>query len=427
MAAEVDRRIFQRTWDPTCRDEWRTCNHSWNHVCNGAIIRAALYMIDDPGVLAHTIHGCIQNMTYGLGGFTDDGGCVEGPGYWAAGFGNFMEAALALRMKTAGELNLMHGEKIERICRYPLSIHIAGPVRAAFADSHEGYLAALPAILVNQFFDIPELYELCETNKDGSLKLTGMHDLTLYNGAKAKGQADQADYLLPDLGQVKLRGAAGRKQLTLVALAGHNGVSHNHNDVGSFVVHKNGRLWLVDPGGPVYTRKTFSEQRYEIVFCNSLGHSVPLIDGVQQAAGAQYRGELSVENLNGAGIKRAVIDMTRAYPEGTVNKLLRTLVLNSDTNMLTLEDVFEFGKAPKSIQEAFITFENVTVARNRQSVRIGPKRDGIEIKAVDTRGTFRADLLADESKEGRTGHVVTRITFEPKGLGTEVVAKFQIG
>ena len=288
-------------------------------------------------------------------------------------------------------------------------------------------MPARAAILVNAFYEMPEIYELCELHPDGTLKLSNMHDLTLYGGARAKGEPDHTDYLLPDLGQVKLRGKPGKKQMTLVALAGHNGVNHNHNDVGSVIVHKNDRLWLVDPGGPVYTRKTFSPQRYEIVFCNSLGHSVPLIDGVQQAEGAQFRGVLTVENLNGAGRKRAVIDMAQAYPKGTVTKLVRTLVLDGDTNMLTLEDIYEFAGTPKSLEEAFITFENVTVARSRQSVRIGPKRDGIRVSAMDTPGTFRADLLTEESKEGRTGHAITRIVFEPKSLRRDMCLRFEIG
>ena len=45
---------------------------------------------------------------------------------------------------------------------------------------------------------------------------------------------------------------------------GHNDESHNHNDVGSFVVYHNGKPILVDPGVGEYTSKTFSKERYTI-------------------------------------------------------------------------------------------------------------------------------------------------------------------
>ena len=42
-----------------------------------------------------------------------------------------------------------------------------------------------------------------------------------------------------------------------MCLAGNNGVPHNHNDIGSFIVHRGDALWLTDPAGPAYSRKTF--------------------------------------------------------------------------------------------------------------------------------------------------------------------------
>jgi hypothetical protein len=69
---------------------------------------------------------------------------------------------------------------------------------------------------------------------------------------------------------------------------GHNGESHNHNDVGHFIVYADGKPLVIDPGRETYCRKTFSPQRYELWFMNGQYHSLPTFDGVDQLAGKQY-------------------------------------------------------------------------------------------------------------------------------------------
>lgn len=428
VVAEVERRIFRQFWDYRKMEPWKTIDNNWNHVCNGSFIRAALYLIDDPEVLAHMTHAAIQNLTYALDGFSADGGCVEGIAYWKYGFGHYLLVADALRQRTGGELDIMAQNKIERICRYPLATHIEGPVYATFADAGQGEVPAWIALLVNRFYPVPELYNLCRLNQDGSLRLTEMLDLALYQDEHAVSGPDNADYVLPDLGQVKMRGAPGRDRATVMALAGSNGVSHNHNDVGSFIVHRRGKLWLVDPGAPMYTKQTFSPQRYGIIHCRSRGHSVPLINGREQLAGEQYYGTLTTENLNGTGPKRAIIDMTRAYPRGTVQQLVRTLELDPDTNRLEVLDQYTFRRAPKSVEEAFITFDKATVAADGLSVRIGTRRAGIQVCAKDTPGRFQVTVLEEESRaHQRTDDITTRITFTPERLDRQTQLRFTIG
>lgn len=422
----VKKHIFEPFWDYTHLNGWETVRMNWNHVCNGQIIRTALYQIEDPRVLAHTTHAAIQNLTYALDGFTDDGGCEEGPGYWGYGFGHYLMVAHSLYLKTNGELNIMDDKtgKIARICRYPVAAHIRGALRSTFADSSHGYTSPLAALMVNDFLKMPELYSLCKLNDDRTLQVSGMHELAMYSGFKVKAEPDNKDYVLPDLGQAKIRGKQNKQQMTLMCLAGNNGVPHNHNDIGSFIVHKHGKLLLTDPGGPVYSRKTFGPNRYDILFCNSLGHSVPVINGKLQEAGSQYFGTIKVENLNGPGVKVAKIDMSNAYPKGTVQHLTRRFEVDTESNSLTLVDHFEFSQKPKSLVEGFITFEKVSV--KGQKVQIGTKTTGLMIEAVGVSGKFEVEKMVEASKEGRTDQVVTRITFVPDRLEKEMDLKFFI-
>ena len=78
---------------------------------------------------------------------------------------------------------------------------------------------------------------------------------------------------------------AGRLPLALAAKGGHNGESHNHNDLGSYVVTVDGVIVMVDPGSEVYTQRTFSDRRDESDACNSFGHPVPVVAGSLQRVG----------------------------------------------------------------------------------------------------------------------------------------------
>ena len=429
VSHEIERRIFDPFFNYHHADTWKSVRHNWNHVCNGEIIRTALYQIEDPLVLANMVHGAIQNLTYAIDGFTDDGGCVEGPGYWDYGFGHYLAVAEALFFRTGGEINLLADEKIRRICKYPLAVNIEGPLRATFADASQGYMPARLALIINSFYPMENLYHLCERNEDGTLHLRDVHELATYNGEKASGEPDSSDYLLPELGLVKLRGDEGPGQLTLMALAGNNGVNHNHNDIGSFMVYKHKQIFFVDPGGPVYSRATFSTSRYESVFCNSFGHSVPIIGGRPQEAGREYYGTMRVANLNGMNgehMKCVTIDMTHAYPEGTVKNLVRSFTLDTQANRLWLQDAYLFEEVPDSIEEAFITFHPVEVQSGGTSVRIGDEEHGVILSAPDVVGHFNVTVLLEESKEGRTSEIIRRVTFEPHEVLPAMSIRFLI-
>ena len=130
--------------------------------------------------------------------------------------------------------------------------------------------------------------------------------------------------------------------------------------------------------------------------------------------------------LNEASVKTAVVDMTRAYSKGAVDRLVRTFTLDPESNRLTLTDEYSFSKRPKSLLEAFVTFEIVQVARGGQSVQIGPRGKGVSIRIEGAAGRFAVTALTEESKEGRTDKTIQRITFTPRTLGREMALTFVI-
>ncbi len=420
----IRNQIQKRIFDPYLADEgnlhWKKAEMNWNHVCSGNIAKTALlYYENDPSSCADIVYPAVRDMTHGLNGFTEDGGCQEGASYWQYGFGHYLTAAYALYFRTEGEIDILtHDPKVERICRYPLAMWIENNTYPAFADCHGLWLSWDLAIIINRFFDIPELYHLCTPRPLSSKRGHTLTSLALYEGQQAEGEPDMRDYVLHELGEVKMRGNTPGN-LTVCAKAGHNGVPHNHNDVGSFVIYRDGVEFISDPGAPVYTSKTFSSERYSILLCNSHGHSLPVINGELQSTGSEFKGTLAVSGLNGDGVKSAVIEMAGAYSPGTVESLKREIRVEPGTGKVEVSDTFNFRRKPDALTEQFITRESVTVNDDCSGVIICHEDKVMELTASE-KGTFSSEELSSEETEQRVGTTLTRITFVPEALEKEI-------
>ena len=86
-----------------------------------------------------------------------------------------------------------------------------------------------------------------------------------------------------------------------------------------------------------------------------------------------------------------------------------------------------FDAPPQTVEEGFITFESATISADGDTVQIGPENAGLALSAVDTPGAFSIQRFEEESKEGRTDEVVTRITFTPEHLSKDLCLRFEIG
>lgn len=189
---------------------------------------------------------------------------------------------------------------------------------------------------------------------------------------------------------------------------------------------RDGVTWLTDPGAPKYTRQTFSAGRYEILYCRSRGHSVPLINDQEQPEGGQYQGTLKVQPPDEKGVKTAEIDMSRAYAVRSLKSLVRRLALYPDGHLI-LEDHYVFSTKPKSLLETFITFESAKVEQGGNVVTLRHGRRRFRIQAIDTLGRFRVESCEADLKDSRDGQVIHRLVFKPKTLKKNMTLKFQMG
>ena len=223
----------------------------------------------------------------------EDGGCDEGAGYWNMAGGALLDCLELLERVTGGEMSFREQPKVRNILMFPLRAHLGNGWFVNFADCDaRPFLSGERLQLAGEFAGNPALSALGARFR-GSLadQLADVpHFSRLLNllfrpapPATAAAEAEK-DVWLPDLQLRVLR----RGDLTLCAKGGHNGESHNHNDVGSFMVYARGLPEVVDAGNMVYTAKTFSEERYTLWNVRSAYHNLPLVGGREQPAGRQY-------------------------------------------------------------------------------------------------------------------------------------------
>lgn len=420
---EIRRRVFDAYHDYDHPLWWKTCNHNWNLVCNAGLIWSAVLLCENCIEAANLIHEPMQNMTYALDGFTEDGGCQESVSYWQYGFGQFMKVAVGLYDRTGGEVNLLADPKIERIARFPLAVCVDSAKVALYGDGTHVQLTTELAGWIHRFFNVPELFGLCRTDPTGRPMQDNWHSLAMRFPQRFPGLPRQ-DVVLEDLGLGTLRGGSEGRQTTLVVTALDNCVNHGHKDAGSFMLYRDGEFWIDDPGGPRYNARTFqSAERYKILRCRTLAHSLPILNGHEQGWGPAFRCTLRAEELDGDE-KVVTVDLGGAYPRKAVRSFVRQFRQDAADGSVEICDELGFARQPRSIEEGFITRQKVKVARGGRSVRIGTQKRGLSVTAPDTPGRFTVQQLEEDPEDAKDDQPIYRIGFEPATLARQMTLRF---
>lgn len=297
---------------------------------------------------------CLDNF---LNHYPEDGGCDEGPGYWDRAGGALFDCLEALYVASDGKVDLFQQPLIKKIGSYLHSAWIADDYFLNFADAtikvrinpmlvyrfgartNNPVLAAMGAKEARpQGLDTGRvrgtLYRQMETIFNLSSLLTA--DTTV---SYAK------QFTLPDL---QLAGAR-KGNFYFAAKGGHNDESHNHNDVGNFMLYYKNRPMLIDIGVEFYTAKTFSDQRYEIWTMRSAFHNVPYINGHEQKDGKAFRAENFIASHSDSKGSSVQMDITKAYePSAGVQKWQRSYLLQANGKKFQITDEFQLSKRTDS-------------------------------------------------------------------------------
>ncbi len=387
------------------RVHWAEATHNWNAVCTAGVTGAALAIIDSPQLRARYIAAAERNTEKFLSGFTDDGYCSEGVGYWNYGFGHFLYLAETLHQATGGKVDLFALPKVRAVAQFGRNLEILPGIYPAFADCSIG---AKPDRLIEAFM-MRRLGLPLRADEIGALgpaagpqrllPATALYCLPSSATARPEIRETTTDRPLRSVfdqaGIVVCRGSGSSAGFGAALKGGHNAEHHNHNDVGSFVVALGESTPLLDPGLETYTARTFSGQRYVSNVLNSFGHPVPRVAGQLQRSGRAAAAKvLRAEWSDRTDV--FALDLSVCYEAPSLRKLTRTFTFSRDgRGSLTVEDRARFDK-PEEFETALVTL----LAWRQQDenlLRVGPDAQAVEVVIETSAG--RPKIEAVEIKE----------------------------
>jgi hypothetical protein len=377
---------------------WMRAGNNWNAVCLNAVTGTALATLDSAEERAWFIAAAEKLIGHYLaGGFTPDGYCVEGLDYWNYGFTNFVLLAENVRQATGGKVDLLARPQVVQPALFGLRSEIFGGVYVTIADCDPGVEPS--GILMNY------LYRRLGSNfaRWRDAKLTGTlyeqmtwgflpPDLPQIHSEEDLGDIPWRSWF-PDGGVLICRPGAGAKVPFAVAIkGGNNGVNHGHNDVGSFSVVAGKTMIICDPGGEVYTARTFSAHRYDSNVLNSFGHAVPVVAGQLQRAGVEARGVVLAQIFTEAA-DTLTLDFRSAYAVADLQKLERTFIFQrGELPSLEVRDQIKLA-SPENFESALITWGTIRhISENELEIADG--KDAVRV-TIDTQG--RAFELKQET------------------------------
>lgn len=431
---EVTRRVLRPYRD---RDDWRWLGlshqgplNNWTPWIHANLLIASLLLGDEPQVTADRAVGALDRY---LDGVPADGGCDEGASYWWRAGASLFECLQALAEACGDDFGAFRLPKVRAIARYPLTAHVAGDVHVNFADGPvrpPGIVAHLlyrfgartgdPQVRQHALALRPEHAVTLVTGPNASLwrVLAAATDREWAARAPARFPAPAQSWL-PDTGVLTARERAGETSgLFLAAKGGHNDESHNHNDVGSFIVAVDGRPVLVDPGAGVYTRQTFGPDRYQIWTMQSSWHNAPAPAGCQQAAGRAHRATGVTAALT-ADTAELSLDLAAAYPaQAGVRSWRRTIRLDRRARLISVRDSWELSQSSERSVCYLITPHEPRVAGSAIMLGSGLVLE-IDAETGETGETGETDATAGAGATGRAAGAVAvreRIGVERRDL-----------
>ena len=232
----------------------------------------------------------------------EDGGYPEGVEYWThAALPLVVSLALLKEMGCEEAEKLESSAKVQSLLDFPLSMHAGGPWYLNWGDcSAKAKVGDVRILWSGRFFP-------CEEN----LTTDGAHDgLIRYLSLGTYQRHSETQPPFPYYHYPSLGLSVWHKEgWDLGVRAGSNGFSHQHNDLGSLILYRNGRPWLVDAGVETYTGKTFSPERYTIWTMRSPWHNTVNPQGGEQKSD----GKAQVTRSDVRGFE-GIFD--EAYPQG---------------------------------------------------------------------------------------------------------------
>ncbi|QDU70546.1 heparinase II/III family protein [Mucisphaera calidilacus] len=307
--------------------QWPTETSNWNIICNTGVILASLACHRTHTDLAvELIAKARQTLVNGLKPFAPQGNYPEGTVYWAYATRYLALLGSALQTALGDDLDVLAMPGVRQTADYPRRMRSPTGHTVCFGDqifedtaSHRG----VSLLYFAQAFDDPRLaaaeHEHLQSHPHDASPLHVAWFTPYEPGATSGPLLDLLEGETP-LAIMRTNWSDPNAAFMSVK-GGRNRANHNNLDLGVIEYHALGERWVVDLGREDYRLPGYWEvedpdhpgqpgRRFDWFRCSTAGHSLPTIDGRQQA----LDGEAAlIPQAEQGGIVGCRVDLTGAY------------------------------------------------------------------------------------------------------------------
>ncbi len=414
---------------------WYNGKNNWGAVCCANVMLCIThYGTEEEFFRAEpTMHDTVTRF---LASYGDDCCCLEGVSYWYYGFGHFVRYADTVRNYTRmhpstpvahtflsiperearlcgdrpfvkdGVIDYFACDNVYRSALFAANMRLRGECSVSFSDGPSKYFfrPALLSYLKSEypndiFYPDMSLADLCV---DDVRSWLWSDPDGVYGDRMKLGTVYYAE------GAWFIRNA---ERFSFAAKGGSNDESHNHNDVGTFLITTKNGMSFVDLGAGEYTKQYFEpEHRYEHLVCNSRGHSVPIINGEGQKIG-KIRAGVETDEKDFFSVRFA-----HTYELASLKDLSRTFLCDEDG--ITLTDTFVFDEMPESVVDRFVSWYEPVLTEGE--VRLMDVCLRYDSTAFDI--SITSEDYAPKADATKTAYLIDLI---PRKLEKEIVCTFR--
>ena len=407
--------LQERILDPFMENdrEWWMAFHwkpgeiinNWNPWCNSNVLQCYLLLEENRDKLTDAVWRTMQSVDKFINFVKSDGACEEGTSYWGHAAGKMYDYLQILSDGTNGKVSLFNNPMIRRMGEYISRSYVGDGWVVNFADASAKGGGDAPLIYrYGRAVGSEEMMQFAAyllkgkrpTIPLGNDVFRTLQCVLLNKGLEQTRPAHNvpACTWYPETEFCYLTNNSG---WFLATKGGFNNESHNHNDAGTFSLYINNTPMFIDAGVGTYTRQTFSSERYSIWTMQSNYHNLPMINGVPQRFGQEYKATNVVCKEKQRFFSA---DISTAYPEeAAVNSWIRSYKL--ENKRLVITDKFSLKETRAANQVNFLVWGDIDISKaGKVIVKVGEEQATLEYPA-----NFKATLETIELPDTRLSNV----------------------
>ena len=379
--------------------------NNWNPWCNSNVLQCYLLLENDRDKLTDAVWRTMQSVDKFINFVKSDGACEEGTSYWGHAAGKMYDYLQILSDGTNGKVSLFNNPMIRRMGEYISRSYVGDGWVVNFADASAKGGGDAPLIYrYGRAVGSEEMMQFAAYLLKGKrptipLGNDAFRTLQCVLLNKELEQTKPAHNVpactwYPETEFCYLTNNSG---WFLATKGGFNNESHNHNDAGTFSLYINNTPMLIDAGVGTYTRQTFSSERYSIWTMQSNYHNLPMINGVPQRFGQEYKATNVVCKEKQRYFSA---DISTAYPEeAAVNSWTRAYKL--ENKRLVITDKFSLKETKAANQVNFLVWGDIDISKaGKVSITVGDEHATLEYPT-----NFKATLETIELPDTRLSNV----------------------